>query len=299
MKESQASQSKGIDALLEADVLVAPFLMATAAHDAGSCLDEFTMADGISVISPKHRLGRARRTGTVIDPDLEPPKYMISKTARCTTRRGVDALLSPNATIDKTERLRQSTQLPANKEGKGSDNSSDDLFNFTALDWTNQESFSRISEHDSDCLLTGLTDEVSSVGNPWEDESVFGAESISISPYLPLDDDSVMGSSSFPRPTQALSTMTSCRDLAMNATIDEVMPASPSGGKLTASTKVKMSPVFKESPRQRGTEKRGSQSSPSPSKAASTTPRKKKIIRLSTKVRLTFIHQYLSKHFWQ
>jgi hypothetical protein len=289
MKESQASQTIGIDALLEADVLVAPCPMARTENEVGSCLDEFTMADGISVVTPKHRLGRCGRTGTVIDPDMQPPKYMLSKTARCSARRGVDALLSSNANgktanNDESDRVLQAKQPPSNEHGKEFDTSSDDLFNFTALDWSNQESFSLVSEHDTGHLLSGPTEEVSSVGNPWEDDSVFDAESISIPPYLPLDDESDI-LSSFPRPAQALSTMTSCRDMAVNATINEAMPSSPTGGKLTTSRKVKMSPVFKESPRQRGTEKRGSQSSPSSSKTASTTPRKKKVIRLSTKVR--------------
>jgi hypothetical protein len=261
------------------------------------------MADGISLVSPKLSLGRARRTGTVIDPDMQPPKYMLSKSARCTTGRSMDALLSPNAkklTNAETGRFLQSKHLPSNEKGKGFDSSSDDLFDFTALDWTNQESFSHVSEQGSDALLVGQTDEVSSVGNPWEDESVFGAESISIPPYLPLDDESVMVPT-FSRPTQALSTMASCRDLAVNSSpINEATPVSPTiSATLTASKKVKMSPVFKETPRQRGTEKRGSQSSPSPSKPTSTSPRKKKVIRLSTKVRLMRLYFNFPQHCWR
>lgn len=293
MKESQASQSKGIDELLEADVLVAPSPMAFTANEVGSCLDEFTMADGISVVSPKHRLGRVRRTGTVIDPDLEPPKYMHSKSPRGANRRRVGALLATTPKNDETDRFLRPKELPPSNKEETLDHSSDDLFNFVALDWTNQDSFSRISEHGTDRLLSGPIDEVSSVGNPWDDESVFGAESISIPPYLPLDDESVM-LPSFPRPAQALSTMTSCRDLAVNTSpINEVTPVSPTSSKLTASRKVKMSPVVKESPRQRGTEKRAPQSSPSPSKTANSTPRKKKIIRLSTKVRFTRLYRNL------
>jgi hypothetical protein len=285
---SQASQSQRIDLILEAS------LMGNTEEEVGSNLEELTMADGVSPATPRRqRLRRSQKRGSTTDPDVQAPRYMLSMAQRMERSSMSPVPTKRPASPHRPSHLWDAEMMNRNHRAGGTPiqeitllDIAPEEFGFTEPDWTNQASFSAIPEVRSSqgsgsvdySSISGLGDDIKSVGNPWDD---FEDETV-IPSYVPLEDASVV-LSPIPRPTHALSTMISSRDLN-TAPSEHRSPKSPLISKLPSPKSVRMSPLAKDiaSPKEKG--KLDAILFPETPKACTRSPIKKKIIRLSSKV---------------